>query len=204
MEKVLTPQEEKQLTPQQALPGYPGVRPPKGWIPPLGQLLTLLGVYDNVSGYWVGMPLQALTEALLVAETLRTEDRIDERNKIELTVPNGTAKDTAKTQQYTIPTGEVWYLNRLNLVTEAEVSGNIRISKFPKSDTVDKAYLGTDLAASQNVNYDLEAAGQLGADLRLVGGDIITVVGTVTAVGGTTADRKVTLNLFGRKSTRLV
>jgi len=69
---------------------------------------------------------------------------------------------------------------------------------------VDKAYLGTDLAASQNVNYDLEAAGQLGADLRLVGGDIITVVGTVTAVGGTTADRKVTLNLFGRKSTRLV
>jgi len=98
----------------------------------------------------------------------------------------------------------VWYLNRLNLVTEAEISGNIRISKFPKVSDIDKKYLGTDLAASQNVNYDLAAAGQLGADLRLIGGDKITVVATVTAVGGTTADRKVTINPFGRKATRLV
>ncbi|WP_324664266.1 hypothetical protein VLL09_04870 [Dehalococcoides mccartyi] len=190
----------KEMVPQQ----HAGQRPPKGWVPPLGDLLTLLGVYDNVSGYWVGLPLQALTEALLVAEALHTEDRIDERNRIELTVPNGTAKDTTKTKEYEIPSGEVWYLNRLNLVTETEISGNIRISKFPKSDTVDKAYLGTDLAASQDENYDLGAAGQLGADLRLIGGDKITVVATVTVVGGTTADRIVTLNPFGRKSTRLV
>jgi len=117
----------KKIVPQQ----YAGVRPPKGWVPPLDAVLTLLGVYDNVSGFWVGLPLQALTEALLVAEALHTEDRIDERNKIEITVPNGTAKDTVKTQEYEIPSGEVWYFNRLNLVTEAEISGNIRISKFP-------------------------------------------------------------------------
>ncbi len=188
------------IVPQQ----YAGQRPPKGWVPPLDAVLSLLGVYDNVSGFWVGLPLQALTEALLVAEALHTEDRIDERDKIELTVPNGTAKDTVKTKEYEIPSGEVWYLNRLNLVTEAEISGNIRVSKFPKSGTVDKAYLGTDLAASQNVDYDLGAAGQLGADLRLLGGDKVTVVATVTAVGGTTADRKVTLNPFGRKTIRLV
>jgi len=188
------------IVPQQ----YAGQRPPKGWVPPLDAVLSLLGVYDNVSGFWVGLPLQALTEALLVAEALHTEDRIDERDKIELTVPNGTAKDTVKTKEYEIPSGEVWYLNRLNLVTEAEISGNIRVSKFPKSGTVDKAYLGTDLAASQNVDYDPGAAGQLGADLRLLGGDKVTVVATVTAVGGTTADRKVTLNPFGRKTTRLV
>ena len=188
------------IVPQQ----YAGQRPPKGWVPPLDAVLTLQGVYDNVSGFWVGLPLQALTEALLVAEALHTEDRIDERDKIELTVPNGTAKDTVKTKEYEIPSGEVWYLNRLNLVTEAEISGNIRVSKFPKSGTLDKTYLGTDLAASQNVDYDLSAAGQLGADLRLLGGDKVTVVATVTAVGGTTADRKVTLNPFGRKSTRLV
>jgi hypothetical protein len=183
---------------------YAGQRPPKGWVPPLGQLLTLLGVYDNASGYWVGLPLQALVEALLVAEALHTEDRIDERDKIEVTVPSGTAQDTVKTKEYEVPAGEVWYLNRLNLVTEAEVSGNIRVSKFPKTDTADKAYLGTDQAASQNVNHDLAAAGQLGADLRLIGGDKITVVATVTAAGGTTADRKVTLNPYGRKATRLV
>jgi hypothetical protein len=190
----------KEVIPQQ----YAGQRPPKGWVPPLDAVLSLLGVYDNVSGFWVGLPLQAFTEALLVAEALHTEDRIDERNAIVITVPNGTAVNTAKTQVYEIPAGEVWYLNRLNLVTEAEVSGNIRISKFPQSGSLDKTYLGTDLAASQNVDYDLAAAGQLGADLRLVGGDKVTVVATVTAVGGTTADRKVTLNPFGRKSTRLV
>jgi hypothetical protein len=190
----------EKIIPQQ----YAGQRPPKGWVPPLDAVLTLLGVYDNVSGFWVGLPLQALTEALLVAEALHTEDRIDERDKIELTVANGTAKDTVKTKEYEIPSGEAWYLNRLNLVTEAEISGNIRISKFPKSGSLDKTYLGTDLAASQDVDYDLAAAGELGADLRLVGGDKVTVVATVTAVGGTTADRKVTLNPFGRKSTRLV
>lgn len=191
---------KKKIVPQQ----YAAQRPPKGWVPPLGQNLTLLGVYDNESGYWMGLPLQVLREALLMAESYHTEDRIDERNKIELTVPNGTAIDTVKTKEYEVPAGEVWYLNRLNLVTEAEVSGNIRVSKFPRVDTVEKKYLGTDLAAAQNVNYDLAAAGQLGADLRLIGGDKLTVVGTVTAVGGTTADRKVTLNLYGRKARRLV
>jgi hypothetical protein len=183
---------------------YAGQRPPKGWVPPLDAVLTLLGVYDNEAGYWVGLPLQALTEALLVAEALHTEDRIDERDKIELTVPSGTDEDTVKTKEYEIPAGEVWYLNRLNLVTEAEVSGNIRVSRFPKTDTTDKKYLGTDQAAGNDVDYDLASAGQLGADLRLVEGDKLTVVATVTAAGGTTADRKVTLNPFGRKARRLV
>jgi len=191
---------KERIVPQQ----YAGQRPPKGWVPPLGQDLTLLGVYDNESGYWMGLPLQVLREALLTAESLHTEDRIDERDKIEVTVPDGSAQDVVKTKEYEVPAGELWYLNRLNLVTEAEVSGNIRVSKFPKTDTVDKKYLGTDLAASQNEDYDLASAGQLGADLRLVGGDKLTVVGTVTAVGGTTADRKVTLNLYGRKARRLV
>ena len=190
----------KQLVPQQ----YAGQRPPKGWVPPLGQELTLLGVYDNESGYWMGLPLQVLREALLTAESLHTEDRIDERDKIEITVPDVSAQDTAKTKEFEVPSGEVWFLNRFNLVTEAEISGNIRISKFPKADSLDKKYLGTDLAASQYVNYDLKAAGQLGADLRLIGGDKLTVVATVTAAGGTTADRKATLNLFGRKARRLV
>jgi hypothetical protein len=167
-------------------------------------VLTLLGVYDNVSGFWVGLPLQALTEALLVAEALHTEDRIDERDKIEITVPDVSAQDVVKTKEYEVPAGELWYINRLNLVTEAEVSGNIRVSKFPKTNTVDKKYLGTDQAAGATTNYDLAAAGQLGADLRLIGGDKLTVVATVTAVGGTTADRKVTLNLYGRKARRLV
>ena len=191
---------KNRIVPQQ----YAGQRPPKGWVPPLGQALSLLGVYDNESGYWMGLPLQVLREALLTAESLHTADRIDERDKIEVTVPNASAQDVVRTTEFEVPAGEVWFLNRLNLVTEAEVSGNIRISKFPKVSDIDKKYLGTDQAAGASTSYDLAAAGQLGADLRLVGGDKITVVATVTAVGGTTADRKVTLNPYGRKATRLV
>ena len=190
----------RKIVPQQ----YAGQRPPKGWVPPLGQFLTLLGVYDNDNGYWVGLPLQVLREALLTAEALQTEDRIDERDKIEVTVPDASAQDVVRTAEFEVPAGEVWFLNRLNLVTEAEVSGNIRISKFPKTNDVEKKYLGTDQAAGASTNYDLAAAGQLGADLRLIGGDKIIVMATVTAVGGTTADRKVTLNPYGRKARRLV
>lgn len=181
-----------------------GQRPPKGWVPPLGQELNLLGVFDNDSGYWMGLPLQVLREALLTAESLHTEDRIDERDKIEISVPDASAQDTVKTQEFEVPSGEVWYLNRLNLVTEAEVSANVRVSKFPKTDAVEKKYLGTDQSASQDIDYDLASPGQLGADLRLVGGDKLTVVAIVTAVGGTTAARKVTLNVYGRKARRLV
>ena len=119
---------KERIVPQQ----YAGQRPPKGWVPPLGQDLTLLGVYDNESGYWMGLPLQVLREALLTAESLHTEDRIDERDKIEVTVPDVSAQDVVKTKEYEVPAGELWYLNRFNLVTEAEVSGNIRVSKFPK------------------------------------------------------------------------
>jgi hypothetical protein len=163
---------KNKVVPQQ----YAGQRPPKGWVPPLGQSLALVGVYDNDTGYWVGLPLQILREALLGAESLQTEDRIDERDKIEITLPNGSAQDVTDSKEFEISSGEVWFVNRLNLVTPAEVSGNIRISKFPKVDSLDKKYLGTDLAASQDENYDLAAAGQLGADLRLIGGDKITVV----------------------------
>ncbi|MEL7562816.1 hypothetical protein [Dehalogenimonas sp. 4OHTPN] len=193
----------KENIPQQ-YPGYPGARPPKGWVPPLGQSLALLGVYDNESGAWMGLPLQVLREALLNAEAIHTEDRIDERDKVEVTVPDASAQDTVKTVELEVPAGEVWFLNRLNLVTEAEVSGNIRVSKFPKTDAIDKKYLATDQAAGNDEAYDLAEAGQLGADLRLVGGDKLTVVATVTAAGGTTAARKVILSPFGRKARRLV
>lgn len=191
---------DKMIVPQQ----YPGVRPPSGWVPPLDVKLTLIGAYDNDTGHWVGLPIQALTEALLVAESLHTADRIDERDKIEIEVPSGTDADVVKTRELEIPSGEVWWINRFNLVTPLEVLGNIRISKFPRADDVDKGYLAENQAVNSDVNYDLGAAGQLGADLRLVGGDKITVVGKVHSAGATTAARTVALNIYGRKARRLV
>jgi hypothetical protein len=93
---------EKGFIPQQgpAYPGLPGVRPPRGWVPPLGTVLQQIGVYNNETGYWEGLPLQALVEALLVAESLHTQDRIDGRNKVELEVASGTEADVVKTKEF--------------------------------------------------------------------------------------------------------
>ena len=43
--------------------------------------------------------------AILAAESLQTQDRIDERNKIEVSIPTGTAVDIVKTTEYEIPSG---------------------------------------------------------------------------------------------------
>ena len=57
------------------------------------------GVYDTDKGVWVGLPLQALTEALVLAEALHAVDRIDERNHVEVTVP-----DAVSYTHLTLPT----------------------------------------------------------------------------------------------------
>ena len=98
------------IIPQQ-YPGYPGARPPKGWVPPLDQWLSLLGVYDNESGFWVGLPLQVLSEQLVLAEKQHALDRIDPRNgQVSITVPIGTAVGASVTGEIEVPDDEIWYL----------------------------------------------------------------------------------------------
>jgi hypothetical protein len=194
----------EKVFPQQ-VPGLPGVRPAKGWVPPLGNVLTLLGAYDNESGYWVGLPLQALTEALVLAEARHAADRLDERNsQVEVEVPDGSAEGTTKTKEIEVPAGEVWFISRFHLeVDNATVTGNIRVSRFPKVNDVDKRYLETNQDGISDETYDLAGPGELGAELRLTGGDKVTVVATAIA-DPTVGDGTVTLTLHGRKAKRLV
>ena len=200
MEKIYAPQQTAPIA-----PGYPGVAPPKGWVPPLGGVLNLIGVYDSEKGLWVGLPLQALTQALVAAEFLHAVDRLDERNgEVEVTVPDGSAEGTVKTKELEVPAGEIWWISRFHLVVDnATVTGNIRISRFPKVNDVDKRYLGTNQDGISDETYDLAAPEELGAQLRLAGGDKVTVVGTAI-VDPTVGDGTVTLTLHGRKARRLV
>lgn len=156
------------------------------------------------------LPLEALTEALLAAEALHTEDRLDGGGTThECSVPSGTEAEVVKTKEVEVPAGEVWFVERLALTTELEVLGNIRISKFPKVDDTEKALLASYQAEPSGghstylVNYDLADPSLLGAPLRLLGGARIIVVGKVHASGATTADRKVSLNIYGRKARRI-
>ncbi len=146
------------IIPQQYA-GYPGTRPPKGWVPPLDQWLSLLGVYDNVSGYWVGLPLQVLSEQLVLAEKQHALDRIDIRNgQVSITVPIGTAVGTSVTGEIEVPEDEIWYLRGHEIrvhqqaaLTAGDLICNFRVSRFPVSDDVAKLFYNTNdrLTATQ-------------------------------------------------------
>jgi hypothetical protein len=138
------------MIPQQYA-GYPGTRPPKGWVPPLDQWLSLLGVYDNVSGFWVGLPLQVLSEQLVLAEKQHALDRIDPRNgQVSITVPIGTAVGASVTGDIEVPEDEIWYLRGHEIrvhqqaaLTDGDLICNFRVSRFPTSDDVAKLFYST-------------------------------------------------------------
>jgi hypothetical protein len=138
------------LIPQQYA-GYPGSRPPKGWVPPLDQWLSLMGVYDNVSGYWVGLPLQIFSEQLVLAEKQHALDRIDPRNgQISITVPIGTAVGASVTGEIEVPEDEIWYLRAHEIkvhqqaaLTAGALICNFRVSRFPVSSDLAKFFYNT-------------------------------------------------------------
>ena len=146
------------IIPQQYA-GYPGQRPPKGWVPPLGQFLSLLGAYDIESGYWVGLPLQVLSEQLVLAEKQHALDRIDPRNgQVSITVPIGTAVGASVTGEMEVPEDEIWYLrcheiriHQQAALTAGDLICNFRVSHFPTTDDIAKLYYSTNdrLAATQ-------------------------------------------------------
>jgi len=166
---------EKKIIPQQ-YPGYPGTRPPKGWVPPLGQFLNLLGVYDNESGYWMGLPLQVLSEQLALAEKQHTLDRIDPRNgQVSITVPIGTAVGAQVTGEIEVPEDEIWYLrcHEIRVHQQAALAAgdlicNFRVSRFPVSGDVAKLFYSTNdrLIATQ---AQIAAGDVFDHDLVLVG-----------------------------------
>jgi hypothetical protein len=163
------------IIPQQYA-GYPGTRPPKGWVPPLDQWLTLIGVYDNETGYWVGLPLQVFSEQLVLAEKQHALDRIDPRNgQVSITVPIGTAVGTSVTGEIEVPEDEIWYLrcheihvHQQAALTAGDLICNFRVSRFPTTDDVAKLFYGTadrltatqaQIAAGDVYDYDLVLVG---------------------------------------------
>lgn len=182
-------------------------------IPPLiGSVVV--GGFDPRDSTIRALNLGGLVEQLITAEILHTNDRIDERKAATVTIPTATGVGSVIEGSIVVPADEVWYLNRLTLgipaveaTTSAGVSANILVSSFPKgADGKDKPYLAADQlpeAAVTSVTYDLTALGQLGAELRVVGGDKLTIRATVvTAVLAVNHD--VVLTPFGRGARQLL
>ena len=177
-----------------------------------GRAVNTLGVIPvgNYKGVAAFIDLDKLVnQPLVLAEKAYALDRLDSRDGINVTVPNLTALAAIITGEIAVPAGEVWYLNRLSVVCPAAdatgtASFNILVSSFPKTAAGgDKPYLPANVTAmGANTDCDLPAQGQLGEELRLVGGDKLTLQLTVTVAF--TADKVFRLNVWGRKGKPLV
>jgi hypothetical protein len=218
MVKQLTPQEEEEFKQFKALQaGYPGVQPPKGWVPPIDTVLRPMGVYDTKSGAWVGLPLQALIEALVQAEYLTPLGKIDSRNAITLTVPSGTGVGLYATRKnIEVPAGEVWFITALDLVTPVQHAGivlaNVRISNWPDSAATPDADGLPFWATNQGGAGGLNVTGEcyqaaplliplgeaIGTPIKLPPGAKLTICAEVTTAQ-LNADSVITLTPYGWK-----
>ncbi|MFC1874638.1 hypothetical protein ACFLY3_00565 [Chloroflexota bacterium] len=124
----------------------PRILTDRGWV-----TLFPMGVYSNAKGEVQAFPLEALVEALVLAEKQHTLDRVDIRNgQVSVTVPIGTAVGSSVTGEIEVPEDETWYLRNHEILihqqaalTAGDLICNFRISRFPQSGDVDKVYYNT-------------------------------------------------------------
>jgi hypothetical protein len=175
-----------------------------------------MGVYDSKTGYWVGLPIEALVEALVQAEYLTPVGKLDTRDAITLTIPSGTGVAVyATVKELVVPSDEVWFLTQIQLDVPAPnvgtPLGNFRISEWPDAtNAAGKPFwavnqgVGTVYAECfQAAPLFLPPGDFIGTPIKLPPGSKLTLFGEVT-VAALGADRTLTLTPYGWKAKRLV
>ncbi len=169
---------------------------------PADQPPVLIAGYDSSDGTLRLANLRTWVEALAKAEKVHMVGKLDARDQIQAAVAAAAAIATLATQTLTVPSGEVWYLNMVELVSPAEsgvgvgdlLQVNFRVSSFPDAaSTAGQLFFAAaqGTAAIDNFFAEFHAAAPWLAEenfsepLRLVGGDILTLVATLAgAVAG--------------------
>jgi len=161
-----------------------------------------------------------IIQPLVLAERLHSLDRIDDRDKIEAKIASGAAVGSKASNKITVPTGEVWFINRIVVTRPAEsgdgvgaiVQVNFCIStwKLRAEETAlvegaGRKYWSANkgTAALDTYTVDLPAQGEIGEELRLVSGDTITLYAELTGASAG-ADLVASLTPYGRKGKFLV
>ncbi|KSV17243.1 hypothetical protein DA01_07525 [Dehalococcoides mccartyi] len=197
--------EKELIVPQQATA--------RGYIPPLGKETVLIAGYDPSDGSLRVLNLGILAQLATIAEKLQNYDIVDSRDGVSISLAVGNTGQ--KKVSLEVPAGEVWYLNRLNIAASAAqtlgvYTVNVRVSRFPKEGELDKDLLADALthtavqaAGGSDVDFGLAAVGGiLGKELRLLGGDKLTLVIDISTAIDAAAD--VTLAPVGFAAQRLV
>jgi len=166
--------------------------------------------WDLETKRYVALNLWTLVEPLVLAEAAHATDKLDNRNKVSKTVPDGTAADTViEADPIKVPDGEVWYLRELIIKgdggsTAGSAKLNFRVSIWPdnKKYFSDAEEPSITLTAATTTTVDFEAADGLNKELRLPGGSEIKLVITVTAA--VTGTSTLTIEPRGRKGRKIL
>jgi len=192
-------------TPTPTLPTYVPSIPADGG--------RVMAGWDPTDNRFHPLNLDYIRQMAALAERLHALDRLDDRDKVEATITSGSSVGATATKDLEVPTGEVWFINRLVLVSPAEsgvgvgdiVQVNVRVSKWPKTDDVAKSYWSANrgTAAENSYTIDLPAQGELGEELRLEAGDKLTLVAALTGAAAG-ADLTASLTPYGRKGKKIM
>ena len=169
---------------------------------PADQPPVLIAGYDSKDGSLRIANLRTLVEQMASAEKVHMVGKLGPADVITATIPITAAIGTVITEELEVPSDEVWYLNIVELISPAEsalavgdiVQVNFRVSSWP--DALSDA--GQPFFAVNQGTVALEsfyAEGHPGAPLfgvenlseplRLVGGDKLTLIATLTgAIAG--------------------
>ena len=172
--------------------------------------------WDPTDKLYHVLNLGCLVEPQILAEAAHTVDKVDSRNarvtaSLSSSSGQGGAIGDKLTKEIAVPTGEVWFVNRFGVAGTAQqpngrVKYNLQISPWPKTDITPKTYMDEDvvLPDADTDIYDLASPGELGAELRVVGGDKVTLVAVTTAAFTSGETQDCTLTLYGRKGKKIL
>lgn len=193
-------QEQQAMTPSQV-----GGAAPLG-AAPMGLVLL---ARDPTTNRYYELALDGINAQFLPGERVLTIDKLDSRNGVAVTVPNKSAVNAVVSGVIEVPAGEVWYINRMGITCPAAdatgtASFNVLVSPWPKTAAgADKGYYAAAQTAMGAVTkIELPAQGELGEELRLKGGDKLTLSLLVTVAF--TADKIFRLDVYGRKCKKIL
>jgi len=184
-------------------------------IPPLAPESVVIAVYDRKDGSVRMLDSRNFVEALATAERVHSIGKLDERDVITVTIPAGAAVGTELTEELAVPAGEVWFVTALRLTSPGEsapavgdvVQVNAKVSAWPATGDQDgKAFFAANQGGAAPGEHWAEFhpgapffdPRNMSAELRLVGGQKVTLVARLTgAVAG--AALTATLEPYGWK-----
>ncbi len=205
--KIMTPQQVRAATP-----------------PIIGSVIA--GGWDR--GEWRTLNLDALRQLWRLFERIQPIGKLDTRDQIEVEFEADAEEDDVLTEKLTVPAGQIWFIQKIVVVTPADDNGaeyhaNFRVSCFvddadppsehgqlywatDKHDGGGESFVVDFWTGAPGLDYGAAALNEAGArnhnldvPLRLAPGDYITLVGAIRE-DDANAGGTVTLTPYGYKA----